>query len=98
MFIQKSGRNRLKVTNNMSSDSYSRLRTRNHPWVAAANTRLAMSALVTVSSSAHHESIPNSINWVLKMNMNGSSAVRSSYLNACTPTAIGSQRATPAAA
>ncbi|MNG40816.1 hypothetical protein D3C84_1296010 [compost metagenome] len=65
----------MKATSSSSTFSYQRLFTRNQPWVAAAKISMATVATTKISTPwAKSTSI--SSRSVLKMNRNGSAAVR----------------------
>ncbi|MNR50571.1 hypothetical protein D3C85_1701090 [compost metagenome] len=75
MSIQKPGRNRVKATSSSSRLSYQRLFTRKKPMVAAAKISMAMVATMKISTPCQ-KSTSISSRSVLKMNRNGSAAVR----------------------
>lgn len=75
MSIQKPGRNRVKATSSSKTLSYQRLRTRKKPWVPAAKISMAMVATMKMITPCQKSTSINSRS-VLKMNRNGSAAVR----------------------
>ena len=75
MSIQKPGRNSEKAISISAAVSHIRLFTRNQPWVAAANSSIATVAITKMNTPCSALTSISSRS-VLKMNRNGSAAVR----------------------
>ena len=94
---QYPGRNRVNATSSSSSDSQMRLRAKKKPWVADANSIIAATAITNTKIPFQTVTSIRSSS-VLNRNRNGSTAVRMSYMNPCTPVLIGSPPEIAAAA
>src|SRR5690606_4774746 len=87
--MNQSGRNSANVTSNSSNTSTQLHLVRNHAMVAAAKTMEAAVAPTTTMSSSNQPSTSMSKSMGLKMNMNGSTAVRMAYVVPWIPVANG---------
>ena len=75
MSIQKPGRNSVKATSKSAVDSHTFERSRKNPCVPSVNKNIAMVEMMKTKMSPMNDTFINS--WsVLKMNKNGSSALR----------------------